>query len=203
MTASLPAPSAAAARRLQRISELAEMAMELARITLDQARRLAEANAAPETVAQQLPALTRGFDRLARTIRLTSALEQKFEHDKAAFSSEPRRTAARQQVIRRAEDMIELRAEPAEREHLLADLYERLDDPGFDLDLALREVGEVIDEVCRDLGVGPVKPNYGKPRPPAALRVMQARASKQGQGSALDPLGQGDPRPHAIRASPS
>jgi hypothetical protein len=165
---------ARAEARAQRLARLADVAMGLAEATAAQAHTLLQSAENPAEIAEPLATLNRSFDHLSRTIRQTTALERKLDEPEKSLDIQ----AARHKILRGAEDMIELRAPAAKRENLLADLYERLDDPEFDEQLTNTDFETLITEVIRDLGVGPtVAENYGKPRAPAEVAALRLRAA--------------------------
>jgi len=168
------------------LRELDDMAMDLARTVHRQATQptTPEAGAAPTST----PDPTVAFERVARTLRRTIALARKVAEPAPpavakAVPEQHRRVSARKQVIREVEDTIQRKAaQGAEREALLSELYERLDDPEFDADLAAgrQPVAEVIELICRDLGVADSFPGLRpwKRRTPADLRELAARAAR-------------------------
>ena len=88
------------------------------------------------------------------------------------------RVAARQRIIRAVEDTIDRAVDEEQAEALHAELLERLDGDDLDEQIAGRPVGEVIADICRDLGVGNVP--FARPwlrRRPADLAVLHARAA--------------------------
>ena len=140
------------------LEELAEIGMQLARAVRD------EALEAPTERAAEL-ALT--FSRVARAVRQTVALEARLARDAetqaqdAADRRERRAAGERFDLVRRrkaqvrdvVERAIESDAADSDREHLLDDLYERLEDDLYDADFAEQPVGELIARICKDLGV--------------------------------------------------
>jgi len=147
---------------LAMLERLGAMAMHLAEITHGQAIE----RAAAEQAAGQVPAapgqtsaaeLTLVFTRVARAVRLTVAFEARL-----ACGRETRRASAtgeRQQpqklnvkrAVARVIDAAE--GDPSET----ADWYEALDGGIEALDereIAERPLGELVERVCRDLGVG-------------------------------------------------
>jgi hypothetical protein len=158
-------------------AEDAEMLRDLARIGMDIARSLrviAEAQAA-QAVAQptQAPAGIDpglGFSRVSRAVRLTLALKTKLleegqqrdrkereeaqERKIAAARKQRRKTEVASAVEQAIEDDVE-RGEGGDAEQLRADLRERLDEPDIDGDLGKCTVGDIVQRVCRDLGIIP------------------------------------------------
>jgi signal recognition particle GTPase len=145
-------------RHIRVLEELAEIGMQLARAVRDEALE-----APPERAAEL--ALT--FSRVARAVRQTVALEARLARDAetqaqdAADRRERRAAGERVDLIRRrkaqvrdaVERAIETDAADSDREHLLDDLYERLEDDLYDADFAEQPLGEMIARICRDLGV--------------------------------------------------
>ncbi|MDR3510268.1 MAG: hypothetical protein P4L73_01420 [Caulobacteraceae bacterium] len=148
-----------AGRRLERLDELAEIGMALARTLLP------EAGAAGPAVVRGDPAMA--FSRIARAVRLTLALEARFDEQWRAGEAEAAKARATKQFIRGliqrdkvgaiTREVIETerreRGEAIDAERLLADLDERLEDPSELKAFADRPVSEMVAQICRDLGV--------------------------------------------------
>ncbi len=103
----------------------------------------------------------------------------------------------RKQIIREVEDTIQRRTDGAEAEALHAELYERLDDPDLDDDLDQQPVAEIINSICRDLGIEHFPGTHPwKRRRPADVRALCARAAAPStpQPTLAQPR-TGDPRP--------
>ncbi len=88
------------------------------------------------------------------------------------------RTAARKRIIRDVEDTIQRKTKDDEAERLHAELLERLDAPDLDDDIDHRPVAEIIEDICRDLGIA----NYPgahpwKRRTPADIAILADRAA--------------------------
>jgi hypothetical protein len=159
-----------AARRLAVLGELAEIGLALARSL---GRQVADA-AAAEPAGRPRPSggdPALAFSRIARAVRLTLALEARFDQDGQAAEAERAARRAddeRARLDRRIGGLIlkdearaiaraAIEAEAGERggeidvERLLADLDERLEDEAdWDCD---RPIGEMVARICRDLGV--------------------------------------------------
>ncbi len=147
------------------LMELVGIGMEMARLVRDEAK---EGQAAEAAVA---------FDRVARAVRRTVRLKQWLDQPVPGRDAGAR-VAARVQIIRAVEDTIDRRVGEAEAEPLHAELLERLDGLDVEDDIGRRPVGEIVAEICRDLGVG----NLPGVRPwvrrrPADVAVLQARAA--------------------------
>lgn len=119
------------------------------------------------------------FERVALANRRTIILSR----DIAQFPTEPasretKRTHARQQVIRTVEESIGNKAEPADAPALRLELLERVDAPEFDTDLAHRSPGELIQEICRDLGLADIPAVLRYPRrTPEDIAILRAQAA--------------------------
>jgi hypothetical protein len=144
-------PSPAAERKAM-ARKLAELGMRLAEKLVEDV----EADASP--VAD--PALA--FSRLSRAVRLTLALEEKFEQGGTVKTQAPGFSRIRGVILKdeaghRVREMIELEAEERgetfEAERLLRELDERLDDDEDLEDFAYLPLHESVRRLCTDLGV--------------------------------------------------
>ena len=158
-------------RHLDMLQELATMGMDLARAVHRQA--VVPTEPAPEQpVPEPAAEAALAFSRLAKTVRQCLALEARVadqqrrrelgEIDQAGELLKQSRSyllgAKRRQVKRAVADAIESEAEsgglyPSDAERLFDRLDERIEDEvdGFDD----RPVGELIERLCRKLGVTP------------------------------------------------
>ncbi|HVJ52904.1 MAG TPA: hypothetical protein VM689_10600 [Aliidongia sp.] len=165
-----PAPEAGedrAERHLRLLKDLAEIGMNIARAVERQA--LERAAAEP---AQAEPATDIGltFQRVAKAIRQTVALEAKLAADRdeglrraaeteAARAEGRRRDARRARLYQRRRDVARAvrkaidNTEYRDKEDLLADLAERLEDEDIEADLHDRPLSEIILQICKDLGI--------------------------------------------------
>jgi hypothetical protein len=138
-------------RHLQMLQELGELGMKLARAVTEQA---------VETAAEPDRDLGLVFSRIARAVRQTIALEAKLADDgraetAARVGGETRTRAHRhkRQVKRLVERAIEADADPSDHENLFFDLVERLEDDYDEADFADRPIGELVQRICKDLGL--------------------------------------------------
>jgi hypothetical protein len=131
-----------------------------------------QAERAPET----LPEMAVVYDRVARSVRRTIALQHHLER---ANNQPERRAAARRRIIRAVEDAIDHRARSgAEAETLVAELHEHLDRPELEHEIDDRPVEDIIADICHDLGLGNIDGLYAyKRRTPADLAQLAALAA--------------------------
>ncbi len=122
--------------------------------------------------------LATAFDQVTRGVRRGILLCRQLD-------TEPRqaavnRTIARKKIIRRVEDDIAGMADsPEQAESLRESLRERLDAPDLDEDIANRPIPEVIEEICRDLGIADdCGMNLFQPRGPAELAALRTLAAR-------------------------
>jgi hypothetical protein len=147
------------ARHLRMLAQLAEVGMDLA---LALRRRVMDPQA-PEPVGGDV-ALS--FSRIARAVRQTVALETRLAEngqarDRQVQAEQARalgdrglRGALRKEEVRDIVDRpIEAGFPETDVERLLSDLDERLEDDRDDADFIDRPIGELVERICRDLGV--------------------------------------------------
>ena len=197
-----PGPHAADAHYYRHaLHGLVDMGTDLARLLHAQAR--AQAGAPPITQpaphaaapvpqaedAQPAPtpstptalvSLAAAFDQVARAVRRCIALARSLD---AAPDPARHRIAARKRILREVEDTIQ-RSAPADGEGpdsvdgLNAELRDRLDAPDLDGDIGSRPVADIIQDICRDLGLGAAPGTRPfKRRTPADLARLHARAA--------------------------
>ena len=163
----------------QALHELIEMGLDMARLVHGQAKAQAEA-----ATKQAGPAGADGsvaFDRLARAVRRTVALARRLDEPvRAGREGAPRHLAARRQILRAVEDVIQREAaDQAEEDGLNGELYERLDAPELDDELDCRPVAEIVADICRDLGIAELSgTGRWKRRFPAEVAALCARAAR-------------------------
>jgi hypothetical protein len=149
-------------RQLQVLGRLAEIGLAIA-TALEQ--QVTAEGAKGETAL--------AYARVSRAVRLTVALQSSVLQDlqaldraagsrlyeqgcKAERDQQRRARAHRERVERVLDRVIEGEAKSeAEGERLAAAVYERLEHDDIYGDLATRSVSEIIDLVCRDLGLAP------------------------------------------------
>jgi hypothetical protein len=152
-------------RQLQVLGRLAEIGLAIA--TALEQQVTAKGAAAPAGEAAL------AYARVSRAVRLTVALQSSVLQDlqaldraagsrlyeqgcKAERDQQRRARAHRDRVARVLDRVIEGEAaSEAEGERLAAAAYERLEHDDIYGDLATRSVSEIIDLVCRDLGLAP------------------------------------------------
>ena len=120
---------------------------------------------------------TAAFDRITRAVRRTIALARNIAKGPAARQE---RTGARQKLIRGVEDAIHRKRRESDAESLHAELRERLEDPELEFDLHGRPTQEIIEEICRDLGIAvqPGGTDMWKRRTPQDISALRARAAQ-------------------------
>jgi hypothetical protein len=169
---SIDAPAESRAERhLRLLQELAEIGMDIARAVRAEALAAVDDDAAapaPSRFGRSDPGLV--FSRIARAVRQTLALEEQIAagRDKAREEHARGRRNVEQLIFeQRQEDIREfvaraVEADAAERklpdeavERLLDDLDERLEDGAYDDALADGPIAELVERICRDLGVVP------------------------------------------------
>jgi hypothetical protein len=135
------------------------------------------------------------YDRIARSMRRTILLARKVAEPVKAPDARaaPDRVAARKQIIRKIEDAIYRDGPEDAAESLKAEFLERLDAPEFEDDLGQRPIGEIIDEICRDLGIaGQIGLNFWKRRTPEDVAWLSAYAARP-RGAAPMPREDSEP----------
>ena len=160
------------ARHLRTLKELAEIGMDLARTVRRQAMTQADAEIAAAEHGAAAPAVAAAdlalvFARISRAVRQTLALEAKLAEEgherdakraaerKAEAARQKRRARTLREVKERVEEAIEDEAEDATHaERLRLELTERLEDVD-DTEFGDNSVGDIIDDIRRDLGLGP------------------------------------------------
>jgi hypothetical protein len=156
------------------LAELAEIGMKLARAVerqaLDQA--VPEEADTPQAGAPDRSGggdLALVFSRIARAVRQTVALEAKLAEDRralhqsveaeqaqrAATLARERKARQKARVKRIIEQAIDAEADGSDREDLLGDLDERLEDEDLFADYDERPFGEIVARICRDIGIAP------------------------------------------------
>ena len=174
-------------------------------IGADFARLLhAQATAQPAPVAGQQATLTTApgtlvilaaaFDQVARVVRRCILLVQRL--DKPAPDPARHRTTARKQIIRAVEDRIQCPFQDTcggNADTLRAELHERMDAPDLDDELRDRPTADIIQDICRDLGLDahPGTRPFQR-RTPADIAQLNARAAapcgtRQPGGASHDP----------------
>jgi hypothetical protein len=88
------------------------------------------------------------LDREAGLVKARAAAE-------AAAPKPPRAPSRKEQLAELVTDKIEREAEPDEKEDLLSELRERLEDEDVERDLEHYALDELALQICQDLGAGP------------------------------------------------
>jgi hypothetical protein len=170
LPADLPGTSAASDTDRHRavLDDLIDLGADFARDIRAQAR----------TQPDAIPELATAFDQVTRGVRRAILLAQHL--DTPPKQAAVNRTLARKKIIRRVEDDIGgMAVSPEHAETLREALRERMDEPDLDDDIANRPVGEVLDEIIRDLGMADdCGMNLWLPRGPAELAALRELAAK-------------------------
>ena len=153
------------------LRELIDMGADLARLVHQQAEQ-AVVPAAEAAVA---------FERITRAVRRSILLAQKLDEPARAPGAD--RWTARRRVIRAVEDAIQREADEGDSESLHAEFLDRLDGPDLEDDLGDRPVGEIIADICHDLGLGAMPGTHPwKRRSPADIAALCVRAAEPVRG---------------------
>jgi hypothetical protein len=156
---------AKAAAEIRVAEGVSPMAASLAE-AIESDRASAAAAEARRDVAARAVAIAAAFTRVARSIRLTAAMLERCDRGWArARPADDRKAMARRQIARGVADAITRTAEGEEAEQLRERLTERLDSPDWEDLLEDRDPQEVIDIICRDIGLDPVRMNVRSPLP--------------------------------------
>ena len=156
------------------------------RTLIDQGAALAARIAASATAAttpdSALPEATIAFDRAARAVRRTIALARHIATNPAtiATATPDARTRARTHLIRTVENAIHRQHHvyDGDREALDTEFAERLEDPALEFDLAGRDIDDVIQEICQDLGIAhPTRAYIYRRRTPQDVVHLRTRAA--------------------------
>lgn len=143
---------ARAQHRFEVLRELTDIGMELARDVRRQALGPAEPEAQPIDYSLR-------FGRIARAVRQTLALQERFDSEHRARREKIEKERAVDAGVRglfrknKVEEIVERVLEnESDSERLIETLNERLED-AEDADFADRPLGELVAGICRDLGV--------------------------------------------------
>jgi hypothetical protein len=166
-TAPLTTPTAETTSPQQdMLNDLAALGHRLARLVVEQAEAL---------VIPAVKAAT-AFDRVTRSIRRCLWLASKVAEPIKTID----RIAARKQIIRKVEDTIQRHADhPDDAESLHEELMDRLDTPDLEDEIRGRPLGDIIDDIIRDLGLAAAPGSHPwKRRTPDDLAELHARAAQ-------------------------
>ena len=132
-------------------------------------RASAAAAEAQQTAVARTEAVTRAFARVSRAIRLTIHLAERLDRGWARRSAtDDRQTMARRQIARDVADAIAREGDAERAERLTEALATRLESPEIEAAIAHRPVGDIVREICRDLGLDPARMTKRPPLPEAA-----------------------------------
>jgi hypothetical protein len=173
-----PDPSVADAQHYRTLlHELLDLGMDHARFVHAEAKTLAAApEPAPNPAAAQA-ALAVAHDRIARAIRRTITLARHLD-DPVTPSAAQHRASSRRRIIRAVEDTIDREPRRPDKDHLRAELAERLEGPDLDADILHRPIPEIIAEICRDLALGVMPGQHLHRRTPSDIAALCARAAR-------------------------
>ena len=185
------APPTGAHRHTQALDTLIEVGTSFARLLHAQA--LAEAappapapHPAPAPAANTLLNLAAAFDRTARAVRRCIALARTLDAAPPAPNPAQHRTAARKRILRAVEDTIGRTANdgPDTPDALRAELRDRLDAPDLEDDIATRPAADIVQEICRDLGLAahPGTQPYQRRTPADVARLCATAAAPKATG---------------------
>ncbi len=132
--------------------------------------------------APRIATLSLCFDRLSRSVRRCVALARRIEQGwpPPRAASDTQRAMLLRQAARGAGEAIRARTqgEPEAAERLFADLAACLDDPAFEQDLLERPVEDMVQTLCRAIGLAP-EPEPAAPAetaaPPGRARAPRRR----------------------------
>ncbi len=160
-----PPSSSTAVTSAETLDACRSLVMELAQLGMARVRRLH----ARDVDADAGAGVGDLLDRAERGLRQTILLAERLATPRQEQAG-PDRVGARKQIIRGVEDRIARAARvdhhgEATATRLRAEFLERLDSPEIEDDVAGRPVCEIIDEICRDLGI----------EAPAEIRVFKRR----------------------------
>ena len=156
-----------AARVVTQLLEIEGAAAEAAAAWLPEAgstpASLAEAAASGQGVdavaaamAQAVPRteiLARALDRLSRSVRRTVALRRRMQAGWPRAAADDRQAMLRRQVARGVTNRIRQECDGEAAERLFDELNEQLHDPGLDEEILAHPVEQVVQRICRDLGL--------------------------------------------------
>ena len=151
-----PAPTGAAAparplveRQVEALGELVGIGLKIARAI---ERQVDAVGSGPEAIAE-LGAAAIAFARVARAVRQTVMLQSRLQEQRSAAAA--RAGALRSRLGRIVRRAVEDEHDDAERvERLCAEAAERLEQERYG-DVLARPLGEIVADICRDLGLDP------------------------------------------------
>ncbi len=165
-------------------------------------------DAAPDATAPQVktPDLTARFDRAAHSLRQAIGLAWAVAERRFPFAAPaPRRPAehppehrelARKQILRTVENAILDKAHPLDVEPLRLELFDRLDAPDLDREIARRPIQDLVRDLVGDLGLERAYPRglvvRRTPQDAAALAARASARSEPGAARAAAPIDSGD-----------
>jgi hypothetical protein len=129
-------------------------------------RALVAAAEARHSVVARAEAVAAAFARVSRSIRLTVLLAERLDRGWAQGGGpDDRHAMARRQIVRGVADAIAREAKGERAERLTEALRERLEALDKEAGIGDRPTEEIIAEICRYLGLDPVRMTVKSPLP--------------------------------------
>ncbi len=129
-------------------------------------RALVAAAEARHSVVARAEAVAAAFARVSRSIRLTILLAERLDRGWAQGGGpDDRKAMARRQIVRGVADAIAAEAEGKQAVQLTEALRERLEALDREAGIGDRPTEAIIAEICRSLGLDPVRMTVKSPLP--------------------------------------
>jgi hypothetical protein len=172
-------PDAEAAAFRQALHELIGIGMDIARALRQQAIASPEAPGPEPAITAPQADIGTAYDRVSRAIRRSMLLARRLGEPQAEPAQARHRVAARRRILREVEDTIQRRTAEPEASDLHAELLDRLDSPELEEEIADRPTAEIIEDICRDLGIAAYPGTHPwKRRTPDDIASLCARAAR-------------------------
>jgi len=121
---------------------------------------------------------------------------------KSPVRKDPRKDPRKERLRRMLEGSIDRNVDPRDREEVLVELYERLEDPRTDAELGEHVLGVVFELICRDLGVEPDFESWSDQDLEIVVPTQAEFEAWEAAGAVGLPTGSVRPRPPRVRWSP-